>query len=190
LGVLASLPFIEPCRPKPVKRVPTGEQWSHEPKLDGWRCEAVRRGKQVALYSRLGRILTPRFPHIAEAVGRLPCRSVTLDGELVLADESGVNFYRLRGARSTDDVTYWVFDILELNGKDLRGLPLIDRRPHLHKLLGRTETVIYPVPSFGNGQELLISAADLGFEGVVSKLKSAPYRSGHRPEWTKIKALG
>ncbi len=99
LCLLVSLPFIEPCRPKPVKRLPTGEKWSHEPKLDGWRCEAVRRGKEVALYSRLGRTLNPRFQTIAEAVGRLPCRSVTLDGELVFADDSGINFYRLRGAR-------------------------------------------------------------------------------------------
>jgi len=168
-----------------VKRLPTGEKWSHEPKLDGWRCKAVRRGKHVALYSRLGRSLTPRFLRIAKAVGSLP---VTLDGELVLADEKGINFYGMRGARPADDVTYWVFDILDLNGKDLRELPLTDRRRHLHKLLARTETVIYPVPSFDNGQELLVSAMDLGFEGVVSKLKHAPYRSGYRPEWVKIKA--
>ena len=187
--MLAPLPFIEPCRPKPAKRLPTGEKWSHEPKLDGWRCEAVRRGKQVALYSRYGRTL-PRFQTIAQAVSKLPCRSVTLDGELVFADERGINFYRLRGTRPADDVTYWVFDILELNGKDLRELPLTDRRQHLNKLLARTETVIYPVPSFDNGQELLVSAADLGFEGVVSKLKHAPYRSGYRPEWVKIKAPG
>ena len=104
-----------------------------------------RRGKHVALYSRLGRSLTPRFLRIAKAVGSLP---VTLDGELVLADEKGINFYGMRGARPADDVTYWVFDILDLNGKDLRELPLTDRRRHLHKLLARTETVIYPVPSF------------------------------------------
>ncbi len=79
---------------------------------------------------------------------------------------------------------------LELNSKDLRELPLTDRRQHLNKLLARTETVIYPVPSFDNGQELLVSAMDLGFEGVVSKLKHAPYRSGYRPEWVKIKAPG
>ena len=165
--MLVPLPFIEPCRPKPVKRLPTGEKWSHEPKLDGWRCEAVRRGKQVALYSRYGRTL-PRFQTIAQAVSKLPCRSVTLDGELVFADERGINFYRLRGTRPADDVTYWVFDILELNGKDLRELPLTDRRQHLNKLLARTETVIYPVPSFDRLMPLPKRIASSCLPGVPS----------------------
>ena len=87
LCLLVSLPFIEPCRPKPVKRLPTGEKWSHEPKLDGWCLQTVTRGKDVALYSRHGREFTQRFPVIAEAIAKLPCRSATMDGELVLAAE-------------------------------------------------------------------------------------------------------
>ena len=68
------------------------------------------------------RCLTPRFQTIAEAVSKLRCRSVTLDGELVFGDDSGINFYRLRGARPADDVTYWVFDILKLNGAEPRSV--------------------------------------------------------------------
>ena len=131
----ASLPFIEPCRPRPVKRLPTGDAWLHEPKLDGWRLQAVKRGKDVALYSRNGRDLTERYEIVAEAVRKLPCRSCVLDGELVMADEDGINFYGLRGARRNDDVSLWAFDLLELNGKDLRSLPLIDRKARLERLM-------------------------------------------------------
>ena len=72
-SVPASLPFIEPCRPRPVKRLPTGDAWLHEPKLDGWRLQAVKRGKDVALYSRNGRDLADRYDIIAEAVQKLAC---------------------------------------------------------------------------------------------------------------------
>ena len=69
----ASLPFIQPCRPRPAKRLPTGEAWLHEPKLDGWRLQAVKVASAVALYSRNGRDLTGRFAGIEDAVRKLPC---------------------------------------------------------------------------------------------------------------------
>ena len=107
--MLASFAFIPLCRPRPVKRLPTGDAWLHEPKLDGWRLQAVKRGTDVALYSRQGRPFTQRFPSIADAIAMLPYRSVTLDGELVLAGDGGIDFYGLRGARRADDVSFWAF---------------------------------------------------------------------------------
>jgi bifunctional non-homologous end joining protein LigD len=174
-----------------VKRLPTGDAWLHEPKLDGWRLQAVKRGKDVALYSRNGCDLTDRYDMIAEAVQKLPCRSCVLDGELLMADEGGINFYGLRGAGRHDDVSLWAFDLLELNGKDMRSLPLIDRKARLEKLMRRSKhPALRMIPSFNNGEALLIACMDRGLEGVVSKRRNAPYRSGSRPEWTKIKCPG
>ena len=85
----------------------------------------MKRGKDVALYSRNARDLTDRYEIVAEAVRKLPCRSCVLDGELLMADDSGINFYGLRGAGRHDDVSLWAFDLLELNGKDMRSHPLI-----------------------------------------------------------------
>jgi len=189
--VSASLPFIPPCNPRPVKQPPTGGHWLHEPKLDGWRLQAVKHCKEIALYSRHGRPFTQRFPSVAEAIARLPCRSATLDGELVLADSVGIDFHGLRGARRGQDISFWAFDLLELDGKDLRDLPLTARKAHLSKLFRKVKgTDIGMVPSFDDGQALLIACMDKGIEGVVSKKRDAPYRSGSRPEWVKVKSPG
>ena len=81
-----------PCRPRPVKRLPMGDAWLHEPKLDGWRIQAVKVGSDVAIYSRNGRDLTKRFAGIADAVRKLPCRSVALDCEVILVGGDGIDF--------------------------------------------------------------------------------------------------
>lgn len=174
-----------------MKHLPTGEGWLHEPKLDGWRLQAVKAGKDVALYSRHGRPFTQRFPSIAEAIANLPCRSGILDGELVLASEGSIDFYGLRGAGRADDVSFWAFDLLELDGKDLRELPLISRKAHLEKLMRKVKgTGLGVVPTFVDGEALMIACMDKGVEGVVSKRRDAPYRAGSRPEWVKVKCPG
>ena len=141
--VSASLPFVEPCRPRPVKRLPTGEAWLHEPKLDGWSLQAAKRGKELALYSRHGRPFTQRFPSVAEAIARVPCRSASLDGELGLAGDGGFDFYGLRGAGRADDLSFWAFDLLELDGSrtgrssqcSAAEMPISGPCPHLSRLL-------------------------------------------------------
>ena len=188
--VSASLPFIPPCRPRPVRLPPKGEAWLHEPKLDGWRMQAVKRGSDVALYSRQGRELSERFASIAEAVRKLTCRSCTLDGEVVRADSAGgVDFYGLTGKR--DGVSFWAFDLLERDGKDLKPLPLAQRKAQLAKVMARIDSqVLGLVPSFDDGEALLIACMDKGVEGIVSKRRDQPYRSGSRPEWVKVKCPG
>ncbi len=189
--VPASLPFIQPCQPRPAKKPPAGDRWLHQPKLDGWRVQGVKRGSDAALFSRYGRDLTERYPVVAEAIRKLPCPSCSLDGELVLATKAGIDFYGLRGARRHDDVSLWAFDILELDGADLRGLPLIERTARLAKLMTRSkDPALGLVPSFDDGQALLLACMDKGVEGIVSKLRDAPYRPGSRPEWLKVKAPG
>jgi bifunctional non-homologous end joining protein LigD len=90
--VPASPPFIDPCVPREVRQPPKGEQWLHEPKPDGWRCQAVKVGPKVTLYSRHGHDSTRRFPTIAAAVAKLPAKSLVLDGELVQSGASGIDF--------------------------------------------------------------------------------------------------
>ena len=102
----ASLPFIDPCVPRDVRQPPKGEQWLHQPKLDGWRCQAVKVGNRITLFSRHGHDLTKRFPTIAAAMAQLSAKAVTLDGAIVQASARGIDFYSLLG-RQTSTSASW-----------------------------------------------------------------------------------
>lgn len=186
-AVPASMPFIEPCIPREVRQPPKGEEWIHQPKLDGWRCQAVKVGPKVTLFSRHGHDLSRRFPTIASAIAKLPVKSVTLDGELVQAGERGIDFYALVG-KQTRNVSLMAFDILSLDGKDLRGLPLEERLAQLEMLLGLSKVQgIALVPSFDNGEKLMLAAMQHSLEGVVSKRRASTYTSGRGRHWVKSK---
>jgi bifunctional non-homologous end joining protein LigD len=185
--VPASLPFIDPCVPREVRQPPKGEQWLHEPKLDGWRCQAVKVGSRVTLYSRHGHDITKRFPTIAAAVTKLAAKSLVLDGELVQSGAGGIDFYSITG-KQTRNVSLWAFDLLKLDGKDLRDLPLEERKAQLEMLLKLSKSAsIHFVPSFDDGEALMIACMEQSLEGVVSKKRNAPYRSGRGPTWVKSK---
>ena len=172
----ASLPFIEPCVPRASNGC-----------IDGWRCQAVKVGKTVTRYSRHGHDLTKRFPTIAAAVAQLSATAVSLDDELVQADARGIDFYSLLG-KQTRNVSLMAFDVLALDGKDLRGLPLEERLAQLDMLLNlNTVAGIAMVPSFDDGEALMLGCMEHGLEGVVSKRRDAPYRSGRGPTWLKSK---
>ena len=160
----ASLPFIEPCVPRDVRQPPKGEQWLHQPKLDGWRCQAVKVGATVALYSRNGSDLRKRFATIAAAIAKLPARAVTLDGELVQASARGIDFYSVLG-KQTRDVSLMAFDVLALDGKDLRSLPLEERLAQLEMLLNLDKVKVAGialVPSFDDGEALMNACMEHG----------------------------
>ena len=186
--VPASLPFIDPCVPRDVRQPPKGEQWIHQPKLDGWRCQAMKVGPKVTLFSRNGNDLTKRFPRIVAAMTKLPGRTVALDCELVSAGESGIDFYALTG-KQTRNVILMAFDILALDGKDLRCLPLDQRLAQLEMLLLNAGkfTGVGLVPSFDDGEALMRGAMEHGLEGVVSKWRKSPYTSGRGRFWVKSK---
>jgi bifunctional non-homologous end joining protein LigD len=134
--------FVRPCIPTTAKAIPRGDAWLHEPKLDGYRFQIVKDGRQVRLYSRNGADWTRRLPMLAEALQGLPCRSAVIDGELCLPGQGGAPDFRgLQAAlRSRDDeLAVFVFDLLHLNGNDLRPLPLHERRRRLIGLLGRAD---------------------------------------------------
>jgi bifunctional non-homologous end joining protein LigD len=183
--------FLPVCNPSPARDLPKGPQWLYEPKLDGWRCQAVKAGPRSALYTRRGKDLAGRLPPIAAAVAALPCRSATLDGELVMTRADGtIDFHGLFGAagRNCEGVAYWAFDILELDGEVLRELPLIERKRWLATLIARARSDrLRLIDHFDDGAKLLTACAEAGLEGVVAKLREAPYRSGPSRTWVKIK---
>ena len=126
--------FIAPCLPTKTDKLPSGSDWLHEIKHDGFRVIARRDGERVRLYSRPGNDLTYRFPLIVETVARLRPRSCIIDGEAVACDDDGMtNFDRVRYRRNDARVFLYSFDLIEVNGEDLRRDPLEVRKATLAK---------------------------------------------------------
>ena len=123
--------FIAPCLPTKAHTLPSGSQWLHEIEHYGFRIIARKTGAQVRLYSRQGNDFTRRFPLIVEALVRLRSRSCIIDGEAVACDDNGVaSFDLVRHHRANESIFLYVFDLIELNGDDLRRDPLEVLRPH------------------------------------------------------------
>ena len=173
---------------------PEGEGWIHEEKLDGYRIEAIRSDSGIQLVSRNAKDWTSRFPAVAETLMMLPIRSAILDGEIVALDENGAtSFQRLQQSMESHEirnVRYHAFDLLMLDGIDLRELPLALRRDFLHELLhelGR-QSIVRPTREFHPRQgDPLAQACALGIEGIVSKRADSSYPVGRSPAWIKSK---
>jgi ATP-dependent DNA ligase len=131
--------FIQPCHPLRAKAVPAGDDWQHEIKFDGFRVQVHKLGDEVELYSRNGSRFGRRFPRLVEVLRELPVKSAILDGEIVASDAAGMpDFWRLflRSAKPAE-LHVWAFDLLALNGKDLRKWSLEARQGRLQALLSR-----------------------------------------------------
>jgi bifunctional non-homologous end joining protein LigD len=181
--------FIAPCLPTKTDELPSGSQWLHEIKHDGFRIIARKDGERVTLYSRPGNDFTRRFPPIARALTHLRCRSCIIDGEAVICDDNGVaSFDRIRYRRNDDDVFLYAFDLIELNGDDLRRDPLEVRKATLASIVAKASPGIrFNEHIEGDGPTVFAHACKLGLEGVVSKRKDSAYRSGRSPDWLKMK---
>jgi bifunctional non-homologous end joining protein LigD len=168
---------------------PSGPLWLHEIKHDGFRIIARKDGHRVRLYSRPGNDLTARFPLIVEAVSRLRGRSTIIDGEAVACGDNGVpDFDRLRYCHHDDSVLLCAFDLIELDGDDLRREPLVTRKATLASLLSKASPGILFNEHFEHdGPIVFAHACRLGLEGIVSKRKDSCYRSGRSPDWLKSK---
>jgi len=130
--------FIAPCLPIKTDTLPSGGQWLHEIKHDGFRVIARKNGAQVRLYSRPGNDLTHRFPLIVETLARLRSRSCIIDGEAVACDDNGIASFNLIRYRRHDDSTFlYAFDLIELNGDDLRRDPLEVRKAALASIVAK-----------------------------------------------------
>jgi bifunctional non-homologous end joining protein LigD len=135
--------FIAPCLPTRARQPPSGPEWLIEIKHDGFRVIARKEGKRVRLYSRPGNDLTYRFPLIVDALGSLRLRSCIIDGEAVWCGEDGVaNFDRIQYRRHDAEVFMWAFDLIELNGDDVRRDPLAMRKATLERILARADAGI------------------------------------------------
>jgi bifunctional non-homologous end joining protein LigD len=188
--------FVEPQLATLHARPPHGERYIHEIKFDGYRLQAHLRGGLASLWTRGGLNWTKRFPTIATGIGSIPATDLIIDGEAISADPRGVaNFSQLQDDLSKsryDRMAFYAFDILFLDGFDLRAAPLIDRKRVLAELLkesGDIGPVLFSESFEEDGQLMFDRAREMGLEGIVSKVKTAPYRSERNESWIKTKCL-
>jgi bifunctional non-homologous end joining protein LigD len=181
--------FIEPCLPRPANSPPTGPKWIHEIKHDGFRIMAQRADGRVRLLTRKGTNFSNRFPQIVAAVTVLPVRSCLIDGEAVVCNESGLAVFDLiRGHRHDVAAVLCAFDLIELDGKDLRREPIEERKRVLAKLLRHPqEGIAFNEHHTGEGAIFFKQACRLGCEGIVSKRLGSFYHSGRADCWVMVK---
>jgi DNA ligase D-like protein (predicted ligase) len=187
----AKVRFVEPMYALTVQKLPQGQEWLYEMKLDGYRCLAGRDSTGVTLWSRRENLFTKQFPQIAQACERLPPNTL-VDGEIVALDESGrVSFNLLQHHRSkAQALVFYAFDVLIYRSRSVSNVPLYFRREVLHRIfedikaapIGLSEN-IEAAPT-----DLIRVAKEFGFEGIVAKRKDSLYESGKRTgAWVKYK---
>lgn len=185
--------FVEPMLATLVPSAPTGDKWLHEIKFDGYRLLAHIEAGRVKLLTRSGLDWTKKFGKpVLSALQDLPMGSAIIDGELVVETASGAtDFSALQAdlsADRTDRFVFYVFDLLYLDGYDLRSLPLIDRKGLLEKLVPPGDGIIrFSGHLDESGAMVLQHACRLSLEGIVSKRRDAPYRPGRGKTWVKSK---
>jgi bifunctional non-homologous end joining protein LigD len=183
--------YVPELDPTEADKPPAGAGWVHEVKWDGFRAQAHLRDAKVTTYSRSGLDWTSEFDTVSEAVAKLNAKSAVIDGEVVVIGPGGKpDFQALRRNldKHSKDLQYYAFDLLELNGKDLRSRPLFERKAALRKLLARAPDRIRYVEHFdSDARKVMRAACDLGLEGIVSKKADSPYKSGRQESWVKSK---
>jgi len=181
---------FEFCLPTAAKAVPSGPDWIHEIKYDGYRLRVERNGKTVRLITRNGHDWTKRFPWIVEAALKNREQQFIIDGEAVVLGVDGISdFNALHSRRHDNEVQLYAFDVLALGGEDLRQLPLSLRKTNLARLLrGRPDGMfVAPFEPGEIGTELFGAACRLGLEGLVSKRRDRRYSAGRSKDWIKVK---
>jgi bifunctional non-homologous end joining protein LigD len=184
-----SFPRFEPCLPKVADKPPSGANWIHEIKHDGFRILAHRQERAVLLLTRNGNDLADRFPLAAAAILALPIKSCVVDAEAIVCDDSGMAVFDLiRGHGRNGSAILCAFDLLEVNGEDIRREPIEVRKRRLAGLLRLPHDGIALNQHYeGDGATIYKHACALGCEGIVSKRLGSLYRSGRSPHWLKIK---
>ena len=183
--------FVEPTLATLVDEVPQGHDWLFEVKFDGYRALAAADGGNARIYTRNGLDWTDRFAPIAQALRRLDLDGVLLDGEIVVVDAEGrSDFGALQGALDgeSQNLSYFVFDLLAQRREPITALPLRERKARLETLLSEgSGPVHYSAHVEAAGKAMLTSLCSKGFEGIVAKRADAPYRAGRSQDWLKIK---
>ncbi len=189
-----TLGFIKPELPTLVPEPPSGEGWIHEIKYDGYRTLIVIDRGRIRAFTRNGNDWTRAYRRVVDACCKLKCESALIDGEMVVQDEHGItDFHALRSAvhRAPQQIVFFAFDLLHVNGQDLRGHPLMERRALLRKLVKPDKR--FPIQFSDHvdcdGARFFKAAADLGLEGIISKQAASRYRSGPSRSWLKTKNM-
>src|SRR5437764_164239 len=177
--------FIEPMKAKLVDDPPTYGDWLYELKFDGIRAIAVKNKSKASLISRNGNKLDARFPEIAEAVANLPVRDCVIDGEVVALDQEGRSSFQLLQALEMEGrkapLRFYIFDLLELDGKSLLGLPVEQRKQVLAKVCESVgDPIRYSGEITGDVKSLLTEVQRRGLEGLIGKQRNSIYEHGRR----------
>jgi bifunctional non-homologous end joining protein LigD len=188
------LRFLEPQIASPVDQPPEGYHWIHEIKHDGYRCQVLLQQGQGRVFTRNGHDWTDRFYSIVRAAANLRCQSAIIDGEAIVQNGDGASdFEALSSAmrRQPQNIILYAFDLLHLDGKDLRQQTLLKRRANLKHLVGADDQsrIQFSDEFDGDGDALFKACAERGLEGIVSKHSLAPYRSGRSRTWLKTKCF-
>ncbi|MGX9145960.1 ATP-dependent DNA ligase [Mesorhizobium sp. 128a] len=185
------LKFIKPQEPILVETPPVSDEWIHEIKYDGFRTQLILDWAGARAFTRTGIDWSKRYWPIVTAAENLPAKSFILDGEVIAPDPDGTpNFHEMhsRMTWNAELLAFVAFDIMHLDDQDLRSLPAVERRAILWDLVKPADGIIqYSQHVEGGGAEFYEAADKMGLEGVVSKRRNAPYRSGKSDSWVKIK---
>jgi bifunctional non-homologous end joining protein LigD len=192
-AVKAPMPgFIKPQLATLKAKAPVGDKWLHEIKFDGYRIQAHVAMGRAALFTRNGHDWTNRFSSIATAL-KLGTLAAVFDGEVVVEKDGRPNFSELQSAlasRRSARMIYYVFDLLYLNGLDLRGCGLIERKRLLEDVLANAKHPIrYSEHMVTDGATMFEHACMMHLEGIISKNAEATYRSERNENWIKVKCV-
>jgi bifunctional non-homologous end joining protein LigD len=175
-----------------VDQPPPRAGWIHEVKHDGYRTVLIIDRRKASAYTCNGFDWTERYPGITKAAGELGCRSAIIDGEVIVQNEHGhSDFDALKSAIRwrPQSLILCAFDLLHLNGKDLRDRPLLERRARLKELVPSEHPFLFSEEFTGDASAFFRACADHQLEGIVSKLASSKYRSGRSKTWLKTKCF-
>jgi bifunctional non-homologous end joining protein LigD len=185
--------FIAPQLATLRSKAPLGSKWLHEIKYDGYRLQ-IHLNKGAKIFTRNGHDWTNRFPLIAEAF-EIPVERAIFDGEVVVVHEGRTNFSELQADLASGKqrrMVYYAFDLLFLEGFDLRKSPQVERKRVLKMLFDETKLqspILYSEHMMTDGDEMFAASCKLGFEGIISKNSEAPYRSDRNEGWLKVKCV-
>ena len=180
--------FIEPCLPRPADRPPAGSDWLHEIKHDGFRIMALRDAAGVRLLTRNGNDFSRRFPLAVAVIAALPARSCLTARRSSPIRKGLAVFDLIRGHQPSAAAVLCAFDLLELDGEDLRREPIETRKSTLRSLLrGKHAGIVFNAHFIADGVIVYRQACALGCEGIVSTRLGSLYRSGRADCWLKVK---
>jgi bifunctional non-homologous end joining protein LigD len=174
-----------------VRVLPEGDDWLYELKLDGYRGLLMKDSDRVQIRSRNDKDLTRMYPRVAAAARKLKADQVVLDGEIVALDVAGAPSFQTlqnRGANTTHQIVFYVFDVLYVDGRDVTGEPLVKRRARLPAIVSPDSTLRISQNLPGSAADVVEAVRAAGLEGVIAKRKDSLYQPGERSaDWVKLK---